>query len=408
MAITQKEAAELKRQKNELEQKRLALKEKVKNHRGASTDELNETADQLRTLSDQIDNINEQLTEAPEDNKRGLFSQRGGELNEENFRSSAKYRDAFYRSYLNNKISDEDAEIMSYGKRAITDMNGGSVTSGAEYLVPQTTLDKVYAVIKQYGRLYSAITKYGFTGDVALPIGTAGAPTTNSDGTVTLNFSFTEVKIQQQAVVATIIVKNLLLRNSIPAFEQYLAEEVGKYIGLQLENSVLNGTISPTSNFLGIIPAIKETPSAAKTYSQMDWQQIGEILASVESPYGDQGTWVMKRYTFFTRFFSLTDAAGKPLVTVTPVQGGPGSSNYLIAGMPVIFSSQMPDADAVLYGDLSTYIVNESESFTLESNSSERFSSDETVWRGKVYSGGKPLFAKDTFTYWTFVEAPTT
>ncbi len=405
MRITQKEAAELKRQKSELEQKRLALKEKVKNHRGASTEELNETADQLRSLSDQIDKINEKLADAPEDNKRGLFSGggRNGEITEENFRSSAKYRDAFYRSYLNGNVSDEDAEIMSFGKRSVTDMNGGSVTSGADYLVPQTTLDRVYSVIKQYGRLYTAITKFGFTGDVSLPIGTAEAPTDNGDGTATLNFKFTEVTINQQAVVATIIVKNLLLRNSIPAFEQYLAMEIGKYIGLLLENYVLNGSTSD-STFQGIITALKVAPSAAHTYSFMDWEQIGQILADVDSPYGDQGTWVMKRSTFFTRFFSLTDAAGKPLVTITPVEGGPGSVKYFIAGMPVEFTSQMPDTDAVLYGDLSTYIVNESEAFTLESNSSEKFSEDKTVWRGKVYSGGKPLFAKDTFTYWTFEE----
>lgn len=401
MAMTQKEAAELKRQKSDLEQKRLTLREKITNHRGASTEELGNYADQLRTLSDDIDRINAQLVDAPEDNRRGIIGGRSNEVTEENYRSSAKYRDAFYRSYLNGNVSETDAEIMALGKRAVTDMNGGSVTSGAEYLVPQTTLDKVYSVIKQYGRLYAAITKFGFTGDVALPIGTAGSPTNNTDGTATLNFTFTEVTISQQAVVATIIVKNLLLRNSIPAFEQYLAMEVGKYIGLLLENYVLNGTTT-NSTFQGIVTALKVAPSAAKTYAAMDWAQIGEILASVESPYGDQGTWVMKRSTFFLRFFSLTDAAGKPLVTVTPVQGGPGSSNYLIAGMPVIFSSQMPDEDAVLYGDLSTYIVNESEAFTLESNTSEKFSEDKTVWRGKVYSGGKPLFAKDTFTYWTF------
>jgi len=402
MKLSQKEVAELKREKTDLEQKRLALKEKVKNLRGASTEELNATAEQLRSMAERIDEINEKLVDAPEPNQRTVLPNlKTNDITEENYRSSAKYRDAFYRSYLNNRVAEDDADIMSFGKRAITDVNGGSVTSGGEFLVPQTTIDKVYSVIQQYGRLYTAITKFGFTGDVTLPIGTTGAPTANADGTVTLNFSFTEVKVSQQAVVATITTKNLLLRNSIPAFEQYLAGEIGKYIGILLENSVLNGD-GATTSFTGIVPAMKVAPSEAKTYSIMDWEQIAEILAEVESPYGDQGTWVMKRGTFFRKFFALTDAAGKPLVTIAPVQGGPGTSNYLIAGMPVIFTSQMPDTDSVLYGDLSTYIVNESESFVIESNSSEKFSSDETVWRGKVYSGGKPLFAKDTFTYWSY------
>ena len=331
--LTQKEVAELKREKTELEQKRLATKEKVKNHRGMSTADVDDITKELRTISERIDEINESLVDAPESDKRGFLpNMKNGDINEENFRSSSKYRDAFYRSYLTNKVSEGDADVMAFGKRAITDMNGGSVTSGAEYLVPQTTLDRVYAVIKQYGRLYSAITKFGFSGDVTLPIGTTGATTDNPDGTATLTFTITEVKIQQEAVVATITVKNLLLKNSIPAFEQFLSMEIGKYIGLLLENYVLNGTTA-TSTFEGIITAIKAAVSEAQTYSAMDWAQIAEILGDVDSPYGDQGTWVMKRSTFFSRFFSLTDAAGKPLTTITPVIGGPGQSNYLIAGL---------------------------------------------------------------------------
>lgn len=411
VTLTQKEAAELRREKAELEQRRLTLKAKIKNHRDMSSEELEGTAEQLNSMSDRMDEINEKLRHAPDPEQRAkLSAPRSGEvIDETNYRSSEKYRDAFYRSFLAGRVSEADAEVMAFGKRAITDMNGESVTSGAEYLVPQTTLDRVYTVIKQYGRLYSAITKYGFTGDVALPIGTAGAPTENPDGTVKLNFSFTEVKISQQAVVATITVKNLLLRNSIPAFEQYLAMEIGKYIGLLLENYVLNGSLS-TSTFLGIITAIKSGTSAAETYSEMDWAQIAEICGSVDSPYGDNATWVMKRSTFFKRFFALTDGNGKPIVAIlnTPlVKGLPGESQatYLIAGQPVLFTSQMPDEDSVLYGDLSTYIVNESESFTIEANTSEKFSEDKTVWRGKVYSGGSPLFAKDTFAYFHYQAA---
>lgn len=412
MKLSQKEAAELRREKTEIEQKRLTLKEKCKNHRDMSAEDVTKAADEMRSMSERIDEINEQLKDAPEETRGGLHHVRPNEITPENYRSSVQYRDAFYRSFLNNKVAEADTEIMSYGKRAVTNMNGDGVTTGSEYLVPETTLNQVYTIIKQYGRLYSSITKYGFTGDVSLPIGTADAPKDNTDGTSTLTFSFTEVKISQMAVVATIVVKNLLLRNSIPAFEQYLSMEIGKYIGLLLENYVLNGDLAK-STFQGIITAIKAATSAAKTYSTLDWTKIAEILGAVESPYGDQATWVMKRSTFFKKFFALTDITGKPIVSIAPtfVQGTPGqngspalpgASSYLIAGQPVIFTSQMPDTDGILYGDLSTYIVNESEAFVIESNTSEKFSEDKTVWRGKIYSGGKPLFAKDTFAYYSY------
>jgi HK97 family phage major capsid protein len=412
MALSQKEIAELKREQTELETKRAELKEKCKNHRSMSVEDLTEATENLRKVSSRLDEISDSLKDVPNDQTKrgGLFMLKdfnGKDITEENFRSSAKYRDAFFRSFLHNKVAEADSEVMAFGKRAVTDVNGDGVASGGEYLVPLTTLNKVYTIIKQYGRLYTAITKFGFTGDVALPIGTAGNPTTNDEGITELNFSFTEVKISQMAVVATIPVKNLLLRNSIPAFEQYLSYEIGKYIGLLLENYVLNGSTT-NSTFEGIVTAIKAA-SAAKTYSVLDWKGIAGIMGAVESPYGDNATWVMKRSTFFNRFFALTDNTGKPIVTITPlIQGKPGEDNYgsaspyLIAGQPVIFTSQMPDTEGILYGDLSTYVVNESESFVIESNTSEKFSEDKTVWRGKVYSGGKPLFAKDTFTYHSY------
>ena len=412
MKLSQKEIAELKREQTELEQKRNDLKAKAKNHRDMSVEDLNGVTENLRTVSTRLDEIGEKLKDQGTE-KRGITVMlkdfNGKEITDENFRSSAKYRDAFYRSYLNNKVSEADADIMAMGKNQKRDMNGDSTTSGADYLVPQSTLNNVYTVIKQYGKLYSTVTKYGFTGDVSLPIGTAGAVTQNADGSVTLNYDYTETKISQDAVVATMTVKNILLMNSIPAFEQFLSNEIGKYIGMQLENKVLNGAAG--SNFLGIITALKASsgagdPSAAKTYSVLDWKAIAAIMGTLESPYGDNATWVMKRSTFFNKFFSLTDSTGKPIVTTIPlITGMPKDNNYgsaspfMIAGQSVIFSSLIPDADGILYGDLSQYIVNESQSFTIESNANEKFSEDKTVWRGKVYSGGKPLFPKQTFTY---------
>ncbi|MCG7410582.1 phage major capsid protein [Paenibacillus sp. ACRRX] len=403
MKLTQKQAAELKREKSELEQKRLALKEKAKNHRSMSKEDMNAAADELRSLSERIDEINEELVDAPEPNHRGgLHQMKTNELTQENFRSSTQYRDAFFRSYINRAVSTDDAEVMEMGKRSITDMNGGSVTSGAAFLVPQTTLDVIKSVISKYGQLYAAVTKYGFTGDVALPVGTAGAPEINPDGTVKLNFSFTEARIGQSAIVATIKIKNLLLKNSISALENYLATEMGKYLGVYLDNAVLNGD-GVDGSFKGIIPSITAAPSAKKTYTEMNWGKLMDIEGEVDSPYGDEGIFIMRRKTFFNRFRKMTDAAGLPITTSIPVITGNGKTQFVLDGHTVIFTTAMVEDD-ILFGDINQYIVNESQEIVIESSSvgDDTFGKDETMWRGKVYSGGTPMFAKETFTYWGF------
>lgn len=399
---TEKEIAGMKREVSELEEKRNALKEEIKNKRdGMATDEITAKTEELRGLNASIEAINEKLKDAPAPQQRGgMFNMKANELTAENFRSSAKYRDAFFRSFMAGKVQESDAEVMALGKRAVTDMNGLSVTSGAEYLVPQTTLDKIYSIITKYGQLYSAITKYNFNGDVTIPIGTADAPTNEADGTDTLTFTFTEVAINQQAVIATVSVKNLLLKNSITGLEAFLAMEIGKYIGLQLENYVLNGNPG-TSKFQGITNAY----GTSDKYSEIDWGLINTVLGALESPYGDNGTWIMNRKTFFTKFRSLTDSEGRPLISSIPVtQGQAGSTQYFIDGRPVIFSSRMAN-DAFIYGDLSQYIANESQEIVIESDASAGFAADKTVWRGKVYAGGKVLFVKTAFVYYTYEAA---
>lgn len=397
--LTQKEIAEFKREKEELEKKRLVLKEKVKNHREIDVKEVENITDELSKISERMNEISDQLKGTQTEKRGGItmefeqIAKRDNEITKENFRNTEKYRDAFFRSFINKKISPEDTEIMAMGKRAVTDMNGLSVASGAEYLVPQTTLNQIQSVIVKYGQLYANVTKYNFNGDITIPIGTAGSPT--GDEVDALEFTFAEVTINQQAVIATVSVKNLLLQNSISGLENYLAMEIGKYIGLQLEDYVLNGNPA-TSKFQGIIKAY----GTSKKYSECSWELINDVYAAIDSPYGDNGAWIMNRKTFFSKFRSLTDAEGTPLIAALPVTvGGASASQYFIDGRPVIFSTRMAD-DAFIYGDLSQYVVNESQNIVIESDASAGFAADSTIWRGKVYAGGKVLFVEDAFVYY--------
>ena len=100
-----------------------------------------------------------------------------------------------------------------------------------------------------------------------------------------------------------------------------------------MENYILNGN-KATSKFEGIIPAVSADPSAAKTYAEVDWDLMNDVQGEVDSPYGDNGTWVMRRKTFFSRFRKATDAEGRPLVVTS---GGSGSTVYTLDGRPVIF-----------------------------------------------------------------------
>lgn len=408
--LSQRERAQKLRDKEELEAQRDALKEKLVMHRdkgeGMTAEQLEESKRDLSAFAEletRIKGLSAEIEATPESNPEiGRNVQNmvpNVEISKDNFRASTQYRDAFFRSLMNRGIAETDRQIMAFGadeKRAITDMNGLSITSGAAYLVPESTLNTIQSIITKVSPLSSLVTKFNFNGDVRIPIGTDDTPTNNADGTDTLKFIFTSATLTQMAVVAVVEMENLTLKNGIVGIEQYVAMSIGKYIGLQLENYILNGN---STAWTGIITAIGD---AAETYSELDWETLADFLASVDSPYGDDGIWVMRRADFFSKIFSLTDAEGRPLVNTVPgVSGLPGSLNYVLMGRPVVFSSKIPST-GILYGDSKQFILNISQEMIIESDTSAGFAADKMTWRGKVYASGKTMFAANAFHYKTY------
>lgn len=408
--LSQREKAEKLRDKESLEAQREELKSKLQMHRDKG-DEM--TAEQLEEgkrdmaafaeLETKIRGLETELKDAPEAFKEagGLKRNMANEITRDNYRDKAAYSNAFFRSLSNpRELTAEDRDVLKFGEReverTITDMNTGSITSGAAYLLPTNTLNDIQSVMVKYGPLYAAVRKLNFPGNVSIPIGTAGSPTNNVDGTDTLNFTFTSVDINQAAIVAGIQVPNLLLKNAIDGLPPYLAYEGGKYIGLTLEDRILNGVVA-THKFEGIITALTATKVE---YSEMDWSVISAILGAVDAPYGDQATFIMNRKTFFEKFFALEDAEGRPLVNTIPGMNAlPGRAPYVIAGRPLILSTKMVDGD-VLYYDLDQYLMNISQEPIFESDASFKFGSDDVTFRSKVYAGGKTLFATNAGVYY--------
>lgn len=390
--LTQKEVAELRREKTVLEQKRLELKEKVRNHRDMSTEDIEGVTDELNRLSERMDEINEKLRNASAQEQRGgMPDMKINEVTQENFRSSEKYKEAFFRSLVSRKVSESDAEIMGFGKRAITDMNGGSVTSGANYLIPQTTLNLIEEAIKEYGAVFNYVGGYRFTGDVSIPIGES-TYTDNEDGTTSLNVSFTDVKFTQEAIVVTAELKNLLLRNSIPALEAYVATELAMVIAEKLDHAILMGD---GGSFDGIVPSLVPTP-----YTALNFPTLTGLFGKLKGKISRRSAFVMNESTFWAEIASNVDSTGQPIQIGGQVFWTYDvNGNATIMGKPVIFTDAIGDGD-VLFGDFKNrYKKNTSLDVILESDASEKFSTDKTMFRLKIYSGGKPIRVTESFVF---------
>lgn len=392
--LTEKRRAELEREKSELEKQRTELKKKAREHRDSiSVAEIDEITEKMRTLAFKIEDIADELAENEPQNQRSrkILDAQERKITEKNFRESEEYRNAFYRSLATHSIAEGDAEIMAYGRRDITDMNGGSVSSGAAYVTPQTTLDKITTTLEEYGAFYAAVTKYKFTGDVLLPIGVMDAPETKGDGTYLLKFHFEHVKISQAAKVATIEVKNLLLKNSISALESFIAEQLAKYLAIQLDVACLYGD---DGSFEGVVPRL-----TAKKYTKISWEVLCKVMASIKGGYSGRAAWVMNSQTFWADFMSMSTTDGIPVIGTMPIITQTGDQ-WFILGKPVIMTDAIQAGDFLFGAVNQNYIVDESEDILIESDPSPKFGSDETVFRGKIYSGGAPILPEEAFVYY--------
>lgn len=396
MKYTQKEIAGFRREKAEIEEKRAELKKQIANHRESNEDlsdeklrEIQEAVSEVGKRAAELDSI---LREAELPEQRGDImglNVRQKDVNEENYRESAEYRDAFYRSLATKSISEADAAVMAFGKRDA--VNGGSVNSGGGYLVPTTTLNSIKTVLSEYGKLYSAVTKYTFEGDVSLPIGNVSETQKDENGIVKLEFEFTEVKIAQDATVATVEVKNILLKNSIAALEDFIAKQLGKWLAIKLDMAVAYGSES----FDGIIPSLKP-----KTYTNVDWTFLcKDIIGGLKGAYSRRGAFVMNTQTLWRRFMAITaGTAGIPLAQDTPIVHFENGTWYII-DKAVIETDAMQDDDFIFGALNDNYIANESQEFVIEADPSPKFGEDKTQWRGKVYSGGSTVLPQEAFLF---------
>lgn len=388
-------------EKAALRDKRRRLREKLEGHRDQDSAEYEAMRGEYYGLDDKIEGVENEIyairseisDKKIEDGLKWKWdAQNATEGERSRVLESGEYRDAFFRSLANRKVSEKDAEIMAYGRRAITDMNGDSVESGAEYLTPKTTYNMIVSVIREYGQVYNAVSKTGFIGDISIPIGTVSGKTENEDGTFTLDFTFTEVRITQEAIVGTVIVKNLLLKNSISALEGYLAGELGKQIAFMLDNGVINGD---GGSFAGVLQGAQN-----KSYTALSYDTIIDVEHSLKRAYSKTAGWIMNWNTF-GKFRKIKDTNGNPVGKTDEVVKINGMEYPSIDGKAVMIVDDMiMGDDDFLYGNLASYHCNESQSIVIESDQSPEFKSDKTVFRGKVYAGGQPVLPEENFVFY--------
>lgn len=294
---------------------------------------------------------------------------------------SQEYRSAYLKELMGQKLDEVE-------QRALT-------TTNAAGAVPTQTMNRIIDKLVQTSVLFGKVAVSYIAGNVSFVVADAkndaawkaeGAAGTAADDTVKT------VTLAGYELIKLVEISAAAKAMTIDAFESYIVAEIGRKMGIALENAILNGT--GTGQPTGLLAAGQITTTGTFTKAAMTYTDIVNMLAMLPTMYHTNAVVVMNRELFFKEVAGLVDGSKKPIV----VQDPQSPLKFNVLGYPVIIDDYMP-ADTIILGDLSYYKMNFSMSPAIESDRSAGFTSGKTIYRGLAVVDGKPALAEAFVKY---------
>ena len=170
---------------------------------------------------------------------------------------------------------------------------------------------------------------------------------------------FTQVTLGAYKVGRLVKISDELLADSAFNMSNYLANSIGRSIGMKEEEAFLNGTGTTGTQPTGLLAATggADTGVTAASETAITADELIDMQHSVKAPYRNKAVWIMNDATVkLIRKLKLT-GTGEYLWQPSLVAGVPDR----ILGNPVYTSQYMPTAAAgkkvMLFGDMSYYWV---------------------------------------------------
>lgn len=285
----------------------------------------------------------------------------------ESVKGSQEYLEAF-ANYIKTG-SDKECRAL------LTDLGGGSVPT-------PTVIDNFIATAWDRANLVSRVRRTSIKG-------TAKYPFEYSATSAAVHTEGAEAPAEETLVLGTVSVEPQMLKKWITVTDEVLAlkgQEFLDYVYDEIEFKILALADSQ------ITAAIKAAPAAATTSAagvrtlttSFDAFTIFGALATLSSEATNPVA-IMNKQTYFNKFMSLADTAGRPIYDVVSANGRP---TYFINGIEVIFDNTL-DTDEMLVGDLGGVILNlpDGQGVSFVTDPYSLAEQDKVKIVGKMYAG---------------------
>lgn len=316
-----------------------------------------------------------------------------GQSQQQNQRAIDRYDTTEYRSafmdYVTRGVRSDALEFRADSTTGVGDIGA---------VIPTTILNKIVEKMKDYGMIWSRVTKTSMQGGVEIPISNAkptatwvnaGTMSDKQKKVVNGNISFSYHKLQCR--VAVELVAGTV---AMPVFEQTISDNIYEAMIVALEEGIISGT--GVGQPLGItkdtnIPADQIIEVAVEDIEKYDtWTTL---LAKVPRKYRNRAVVIMADADWNKYILGMTDTNGQPIARVT--YGIDGTQQERLLGKEVIpVEDYLPSIDDAEEGDvfaiicnLSDYMVNSNMQMTFKRYFNE--DTDEWISKSTMICDGK-------------------
>lgn len=255
-----------------------------------------------------------------------------------------EYRSAFYKDILGHELTTEERNAMNQAQIEMRATGFNTSTEQAN-VIPTQTLNEVIRKARTQGGLLAEARGFNLPANFEIPVGTPLTKASwhaegvevegekNTPGKV--SFSANElVKIFSTSVKAR--------KMSVPAFEQYITDELVASIMEALEQSLVSGT--GIGEGAGIETITFDTTNSKEYTTAPVYTDFTQTVALLKRGYSKGAKWAMNNATLYNKVYSVVDDNKRPIFIADPKAESIGK----ILGFDVVVDDNIADGDMYL------------------------------------------------------------
>lgn len=310
-----------------------------------------------------------------------------------------EYRSAFYKTMLNQKLTDTEKRAFDVGMSTAERRNDAyNTASNSAAVLPTQTLNEVVKKARTIGGLLGECRAFNIPSKISIPVGTPSDKAswhTEAAAVESENVTVASVAFDGYEIMKVFSISEKVRKMSVAAFEAYLVDELVACVMETIDYALINGTGSGQGT--GLESGITWVKTAGATQNDVEvaaatdlkYADVVSVVALLKRGYAMGAKWAMNNKTLYTYFYGMVDDTGRPIFITDPKAEGIGK----LLGFDVVIDDNIADGKAYL-GNYSKYLgYNLPEGIVVESSRESSFKKGVVDYRALAIADCKPIVA---------------